>query len=165
VGHAIGAGRPEEALHRARVAFRLTAWYMGFVGVLFLLLRAPLVRVFNADPTVVAAGSLVLVWAAVFQVFDAMGITYYNALRGAGDTRWPAILLGVCCWGVFIGGGCLMSYVWPQWGLNGPWFTCTLYVVLVGLGLLWRWRRGHWRSIRLFEEPRAVPLAEAPAGF
>ena len=165
VAHAIGAGRPEEAVRRTRVAFGLTGGYMGLVGLLFLLLREPLVRLLNTDPAVIAAGQIVLVWAAIFQVFDAMGVTYMNALRGAGDTRWPAVLMGVSCWGVFIGGGCLIGYLRPEWGLHGPWAMCTLYIIIVGLGVLWRWRRGHWRSIRLFEEPRAVPLAEAPAGF
>ena len=169
VGFAIGEGQPDKAALRAKVAFRLTGGYMGAVGLLFLLAREPLVSLFNSDPAVVAVGARVLIWAAVFQVFDAMAITYMNALRGAGDTKVPAAIMGVCCWVVFICGGYAMAHFVPQWGLDGVWCACTSYIILVGLALMWRWYGGRWRSIRLFGEQRAFPVAaeppeEAPAG-
>ncbi len=151
VGFAIGQGRPEEARLRTRVALGVTVGYMGVAGLLFLLARGPLIALFNADPTVIAAGSVVMIWAAIFQVFDAMGITYMNALRGAGDTRFPAVVMAVCCWGVFVGGGVVAARLVPSWGLSGPWGACTLYIVLVGVALWWRWRGHAWQRIRLFE--------------
>jgi MATE family multidrug resistance protein len=169
VGFAIGAGRPDRAVQRTRVAISVTAVYMGAAGLIFLLGRRYFVWLLNHDPGVIEAGSWVLVWAAAFQVFDAMGITFMNALRGAGDTRWPAAIALILCWGLFVGGGCLVSRVWPQFGLNGPWATCTSYIVLLGILLAWRWRRGAWRKIRLFKPEVArmdQPLlaTEAPAG-
>jgi len=177
VGFAIGQGKPENAVQQARIAMRLTGAYMGVVGLSFLLLRRPLMWLFNADPAVIEAGSWVLIWAAIFQVFDAMSITYMNALRGAGDTRWPAVAISTSSWGIFIGGGYAMSRMLPQWGLNGPWLMCALYIILLGLLLRWRWQRGAWRNIRLFDdrkgdtppvvagcgEPADTPRAAAPA--
>ncbi|MCK4343151.1 MAG: MATE family efflux transporter [Phycisphaerae bacterium] len=169
VGFAVGEKKPDLAVLRARVAFRVTVVYMGLIGVLFLLARAPLIRLFNYDPAVVEVGSLVLIWAAVFQVFDAMAITHINALRGAGDTRWPAIMMGVLCWTIFICGGYLLAWKVPAWGINGPWSMCTLYIVLFGSVSMWRWFGGRWRSIRLFDEKHPAPIAveppdEAPVG-
>ena len=169
VGFAIGEGRPDVAVLRARVAFRVTGAYMGAVGLAFLLAREPLVSLFNQDPNVIAAGSVVLIWAAIFQVFDAMCITYMNALRGAGDTRWPAIAMGVSCWTIFICGGYALARFVPDWGMNGPWAMCTLYIIVLGLALLRRWRAGKWRDIRLFDEQHPPPIAaetpdEAPIG-
>ncbi len=161
VGFAIGARRSAEARQRANVALAVNAVYMGAVGLLFLALRDPLMRLFTTDPAVIAAGGWVLIWAAVFQVFDAMGITFMNALRGAGDTRWPAILMAVCCWGVFVAGGCATVTWAPEWGLNGPWAMCTLYIMLVGVGLWWRWAAGRWEALAIFSP--AVP-AGGPAG-
>lgn len=164
VGFAIGEGKPERALLRARVAYRVTGIYMGLVGLVYLLLRTPVVGLFTDDPDVIKAGAQILIWAAVFQVFDAMAITYMNALRGAGDTKWPAILMAICCWGIFIGGGLFVAHTWPQWGINGPWAMCTLFIIVIGLTLLWRWLGGAWRSIRLFDEehPHHVEAAEPP---
>jgi MATE family multidrug resistance protein len=161
VGFAIGEGKPERAVEQTRVGMRLTGIYMGAVGLAFLLLRRPLMWLFNADPEVIDAGSWVLIWAAIFQVFDAMSITYMNALRGAGDTRWPAVVLGSLCWIVFVMGGYTVARLAPEWGLSGPWGMCTLYIILLGLLLYWRWRRGAWRKIRLFDDKKqdAAPLA------
>ncbi len=170
VGFAIGAGRPERAVQHTRVAFQLTGLYMGTVGLLFWLAREPLVYAFNQDPEVVEIGARVLIWAAVFQVFDAMAITHVNALRGAGDTRWPAIMMGVLCWFIFIGAGYALARLAPQWGINGPWSMCTLYIICLGLVVLWRWHGGRWREIQLFGEKHAPLIAvetpdEAPAGI
>lgn len=167
VGYAIGAGDPDKATQRTRVAFGLTVAYMGVVGILFFVLREPLMRLFNDDPDVVSAGSWVLIFAAIFQVFDAMSITYINALRGAGDTRYPAVITALCCWVVFIGGGYAIALLAPQLGLTGPWAMCTLYITLLGLLLWLRWKHGAWRRISIFEErePAAAPMGYGEPAF
>ncbi|MCH8807140.1 MAG: MATE family efflux transporter, partial [Planctomycetes bacterium] len=164
VGFAIGAGKPETAVLRAKVAARVTSLYMGGVGLLFLLGGYPLMAMLSEDPEVIRVGQHVLIWAAIFQVFDAMGITYMNALRGAGDTRWPAVVVALDCWVLFIGGGYACALWLPQIGLNGPWAMCMLYICLLGV-LLWRrWRSGVWRSIKLFkEDPTPQPPEAATA--
>jgi len=163
VGFAIGQRSPEDAVRRTRVALRVTVGYMAGVGLLFLLARRPLIWIFNRDPVVIEVGALILVWAAIFQAFDAMGITYMNALRGAGDTRWAAAVTFLTCWGVFVGGGYAMSHLLPQYGINGPWGACTVYIIVLGLLLAWRWYRGHWRRMQLFREPPASVRELLPA--
>lgn len=173
VGHAIGEGRPELAVMRTRVGMLVNGTYMGVVGVIFLIARYPLMELMSvdpdtgsSDPAVVRVGAGMLIWAAVFQVFDAAAITYMNALRGAGDTRWPAVMVVLNCWIVFIGGGYLMSRVLPQWGVHGPWLMCTLYVILYGWALWWRFNRGAWRRIDLFGDrgARSGPPVEPVDG-
>ncbi len=161
VGFAIGEQQPARAAERTLVGLKLNMLYMGAVGLLFFAFRHPLVTLFNQEPAVVAAGGFVLIWAAIFQVFDAMGITFMNALRGAGDTRWPAILMAVACWGVFVTGGLLMRRYAPELGLNGPWLMCTVYIILVGIALWWRWNRGAWRKIRLTDKTAVSAAQEA----
>jgi MATE family multidrug resistance protein len=152
VGHAIGRGRPEHARIKAWVAMRLTGAYMGTVGLLMFAGGGLLIDLFTDDPQVIQTGRMIMVWVAIFQVFDAMTITYMNALRGAGDTRWPAIAVAFCCWVIFIGGGYTVVTLAPQWGVNGPWLMFTTYVIVLGLALLLRWRGGSWQNIRLFDD-------------
>ncbi len=152
IGFAIGEGRPDKANRQTRIAMRLTGVYMGAVGLLLVVGGYPLMWLFNKDPAVIHAGQLVLVGAAVFQVFDAMSITYMNALRGAGDTRWPAVAVFLCCWVIFVGGGVLVRSFLPELGLIGPWAMCAAYIIVLGLLLRWRWRGGKWREIRLFDK-------------
>lgn len=153
VGHAIGLGKPDLAARRATAAMLMTCTYMGAIGLLFWLARAPLMRLMSPDPDVIAFGSVALIWAAVFQVFDGLGITYSSALRGAGDTRWPAGAFLVCCWGIFVLGGWMVTRFARSMGFNGPWLMCTIYIAVLGVLLWWRFERGHWRRIKLFDRP------------
>jgi MATE family multidrug resistance protein len=165
VGHAIGEGRPELAVRRARIAMVMNVVYMGIVGIgVFYLLRYPLMRFMTSDVAVIEAGAGVLTWAAVFQIFDALCITYIFALRGAGDTRWPAVVTALHCWIIFIGGGYLVTYVWPTIGYHGPWMTCTLYITMLGVLLWWRFAREGWRKIDLFKRQDALAAAGAAQG-
>jgi MATE family multidrug resistance protein len=162
IGHAIGEGKPDLAARRARVGMLCAGAYMGTIGIVFWLAREPLMRLWSSDPEVVRLGSAVLVWAAIFQVFDAAQIVYVNALRGAGDTRWPAVVVAAHCWIVFIGGGYLVARLKPEWGLNGPWMMCTLYIILLGLALWRRFAREGWRKIDIFKEkPTSEPCPAA----
>jgi MATE family multidrug resistance protein len=156
VGHAIGQGRPELAVRRATAATILICGYMGAIGLVFWLARIPLMRLLSADPAVIELGAFVLIWAAVFQAFDGLGITFSSALRGAGDTRWPMWAFVICCWGVFIFGGWEVGRKFPALGINGPWMMCTLYIVLLGVALWARFARGKWRKIRLFPHTTAT---------
>ena len=164
VGFAIGSGRPDDAADRVRLALRFSGGYMGAIGLLFLVARYPLMRILSDDPEVIRAGARILIWAALFQVSDAFCVTYTNALRGAGDTKWPAIMVGITTWGIFIGGGLAISRFVPQWGFNGPWVMCTLYISTLGFLLWWRFRSGAWKSIRIFESPQGKTGATEKPG-
>lgn len=167
VGFAIGEGRPDDAVRRTRVALRVNVIYMGLVGLGFFLLREPAIRVWNDEPDVIAAGAWILIWCAIFQAFDAMCITFINALRGAGDTRIPALMIGAACWVIFVGGGVAATRLLPELGFNGPWIMCTLYIVALGLALQVRFRNGAWRKIELFkaDEPSTLLDGESEAAL
>ena len=149
VGHSLGAGDPARAQRRAHVAFRVIAGYMGSVGLLFLLAREPLMRLFSSDPELIAAGAGFFVCAAIYQVFDAMYLTYSHALRGAGETVWPAAALLVLSCTVLVGGSwCLITFA-PALQSLGPWIATTVYAACLGVAMAWRWRLGRWKQIRL----------------
>ncbi|MFH1419998.1 MAG: MATE family efflux transporter [Planctomycetota bacterium] len=159
VGHAIGERNPDLAARRVKVGMLITGSYMGLVGLFLFVARSELTGLMSSDPEVIRLGSGVLIWAAIFQIFDAAQITYVNGLRGAGDTKGPAILVAGHCWIVFIAGGYLVARWFPHWDVHGPWMMCTLYIILLGLALWRRFARGQWRNIDLFKD-------EAPtAGF
>lgn len=166
VGFAIGQGFPEQAAQRLLAARRLIVGYMGLMAIPFCVFGGPLVQLmcYEPDPDtlqrVVALGAGIMIWVAVFQVSDGICITYSFALRGAGDTRVPALLFAFCCWVVFVGGGVAVVKLAPQLGVHGPWMMCTAYILLLGI-LLWRrFEGGAWRRIRLFD---ASPDPAQPA--
>jgi len=152
------------------LAMKVAVTYMGLCGCLFLLLRKPMVSLFIGSdvPPAEAAeilrlGSLVLICAAIFQIFDAIGITLTGALRGAGDTVWPGIMTALLSWTFLIGGGLFMVRFFPELRSIGPWIAASFYLIAYGGAMSIRYLRGAWRRIRLLDrEPgSAVETAEA----
>lgn len=163
VGRYIGMGKPEEALQRAHLGFKVAAIYMVICGGFFFFARRWLMSIFSSDPTVIDAGATLLTMAAIYQFFDAMYIVYNGGLRGAGDTFVPAIAVGTMCWTFTVGGGWLMAKYFPQLGVLGPWLAAMTYGVLIGLFLMLRFTRGKWRTIRLEQDERSANVGDFPA--
>lgn len=100
--------------------------------------------------TIRATVVTLLRFVAAYSFFDAMAIVFSSAVRGAGDTRFPLIWTLLCCWLLMVvptwlistrfGGNLLMS-----------WFACTVYIVVVGTGLLLRFQSGRWKSMSVIE--------------
>ncbi len=151
VGKSIGAGHPERALRETRLVVWITCTYMGATSLVYWFAGDHLIGWFNADPKVVEVGAGVMICAAVFQLFDALGITYISALRGAGDTVAPAIAMTVSHWLVVIGAGWWMAVTFPSLGSIGPWIAASALIIIISFYLWWRWAGGTWRKIDLFK--------------
>ncbi len=156
VGKAMGMGRPDLAHARAMLALKLALGYMGACAVLFVVLRSDLIRVFiNSDTppadidAIVRVGSLVMIAAAVFQLFDAIAIILSGALRGAGDTVWPGVATIILSWTCIVGVGLLLIDLAPGLGSMGPWIGAAGYIVALGIVLGVRYRLGAWRRMSL----------------
>ncbi len=169
VGKAIGQGRPDKARRRAAVALACCGSYMATCGLAFILFRGLFVGRLTDDPQVFRIGCQLMICGGIFQIFDAMCLTFNSALRGAGDTVWTAVALVATCWTILIGGGYTLTRVAPQLGALGPWMAATTYVTVLGLILATRWRRGRWEKIDIFagrdaaEQPDATPETVAAA--
>jgi MATE family multidrug resistance protein len=116
---------------------------------------------FAKEPQVLAAGATILIFAGVYQCFDAMYIVYNGALRGAGDTFVPAVATAVLCWGITVLGGYTVARQAPQLGPSGPWIAATAYGIILGVFMYLRFRRGAWQRIRLEAEPISQPAIES----
>ncbi len=164
VGKYIGAGRPELSKRRTHAAVLLALIYMGICALVFWFLRGPMISLFvNVVPggevspeqarqmssEIIHIGGWVLTCAAVFQLFDAVGIVFVGALRGAGDTLWPMVCTVTLSWGFIFGGGYLMVTYLPQLTSVGPWIAASLYVIVLGVTMAIRFERGRWKNINL----------------
>ncbi|MDE2622834.1 MAG: MATE family efflux transporter [Betaproteobacteria bacterium] len=164
VGQSIGAGDKAWAARCAQVILRMAVIYMGVLGVGLALTGSWVVPLFMSgaasDAPAVTALCLKLLWiAAGYQIFDALNLGSAFCLRGAGDVRFPTVLLLLLSWLLFMplchaltfppGAGWV--HFLPQWGLGaaGGWLAALVYTVALGLGLWLRWRSGAWRRIDL----------------
>ncbi len=164
VGRYIGAGKTEVAIQRVYEGMMLALSYMTLMGLMYLTLRGPFIAFFNSDARVIQAGKDILMCVAVFQLFDAMNFTFAGALRGAGDTHWTAGLiavLSVCLFAPLT----LAAVAFTNLQSLGPWLAGTIYSIVLGLALWWRFAHGKWREIDIFAaeetKPRTVLSQEA----
>ncbi len=150
VGKSIGAGKPERAVREARFAVIITCAYMFTLSIIYWFFGATLISWFNADPEVIEIGRKIMICAAVFQLFDAIGITYSSALRGAGDTFVPSMFFVISNWVIIVGGGWYVATYYPQFGSLGPWFAASTLIIVAGIFLWWRWHSRAWMKINIF---------------
>ncbi len=158
VGRYIGMGRHDIAEQRANLGFKVTAVYMVTCGLFFFIFRRELIGLFNPTPEVLAMGMLLMIYAAIYQFFDAMYIIYNGALRGAGDTAVPALVTAGLCWSITVVGGWLVAVYFPQFGVAGPWTAATLYGIILGFRMDARFKAGRWKKIRLEDDSPAEQL-------
>lgn len=168
VGHQIGAGQ----LHRAnrlvrRALFTGLAVASGLA--LGVALTGPwLMRLFTRDEAIVAAGATLLWLTVLIESGRVYNLIVINALRAAGDARYPLLAGVVSMLGVMAGGSWFLG-VHLGWGLPGLWLAYAADEWLRGL-LMWRrWTYLRWvpfaratrRRLRATAREAAAPLTAA----
>jgi MATE family multidrug resistance protein len=168
VGKYIGAQKPETAIARTRLALTLAMCYMTACAIVFLAFRHPLIALFIGSEVdaervarIIEIGGKIMICTAIFQTFDAFGIIYTGALRGAGDTVWPGVVTMIYSWVFIVGGGYAIVHLMPQLESIGPWIVCAFYIILYGMTMWRRFANGRWRSIDLLKRGAASGGDEA----
>lgn len=143
VGHQVGAGH----LHAAHKLVR-RALVVGLVLAAVVALAAALagpwiLRRFTQDEAIVAAGATLLWITVLLEPGRTFNLVVINALRAAGDVRYPVIAGAGSMLVVLAGGSWLLGWQ-LGWGLPGVWIAYTADEWVRGL-LMWRrWARHDW---------------------
>ena len=148
VGQYLGAGRAALAEKCGWVTLRMSMAYSLLVALVFLLAREHLFTIFNKDEAVVAAGLSIIPLLALFQIGDAAQMVYTNALHGAGDTRFPMVVIALSAYGLFVPLALLFAYR-LEWGIVGGWLGGVVHFLVLALVLTHRFRQGRWKTIRI----------------
>lgn len=170
VGQRIGEGRPELAVRTTWRAFGLSAAYMLTFAAIYLGLPDVILQpyaVFSDEASFAvlrAQVSSLLRFVAIYCFFDAMGIVFGFAIRGAGDTRFALMFSCVSAWTLMVI-PTVISQFWFQGSLYASWWFCTIYIIVLGLGFMARFHAGHWKSMRVIEATSSVsPLTDREYG-
>ncbi len=159
VGNRIGEGRPEIAVRTTWTAFKLSAAYMLTFAAIYVLLPELILRPYFADASEADSAPVriqvieLLKFVSVYCFFDAMGIVFGFAIRGAGDTRFALWFSCVCAWMLMVL-PTVVALTWFRGGLNACWWFCTIYIIVLGCGFFARFLAGHWKSMKVIEATR-----------
>jgi MATE family multidrug resistance protein len=106
------------------------------VTVVFLTFGHAIAGFFIQDPKVVSTATLLLVVAAVFQIFDGSQVINSAALRGLMDVKVPALITFIAYWVIALPLGYLLGVRGPM-GAAGIWIglAAGLAVAAIMLGL------------------------------
>jgi MATE family multidrug resistance protein len=116
----------------------LTALFYGlFCALAFSIFRHQLPVFFNSNTEVVTLASLLLLYAAVFQISDATQAIGAGLLRGIKDVRVPTVLVGVAYWVVGLPLGYLLGFTF-RLGAGGMWLGLIAGLTMASLLLIGR---------------------------
>lgn len=161
VGRWIGKGRIDRAKARTYTATRLAVGYMFAMGIVFAVFgKGLLVLAFRANPEVATIGHYLLIMAAIFQGFDAVTIVMSGALRGAGDTKWQALVMGTAAYFVFLPLAFVLGRT-LEWGAFGAWVGATIYIISLSGVFYYRFAGEKWRHIEIFAQKKDPGGADA----
>ena len=146
-GQRIGEGRPELAVRTTNLAFFMSLGYIAiFVAIYLFAPRLILLPYALAESTsdlsqLEESVVLLLRYVAVYSLFDAMAVIFSSATRGAGDTRF-ALVFSLIAGLVLLVLPTSAAWYYGYHGLTIPWIAVTVFIVVLGLGYLWRFRQG-----------------------
>jgi putative MATE family efflux protein len=145
VGQALGAGKPERAEAAVWTAAKYAAVFLGAVGVAFVLLAGPIVRIFTPDPDVARYGIAALRTISCGFVFYAYGSTVTQSFNGAGDTVTPTWLNVLVFWLLEIPLAWVLSHTFAM-GPQGAFLAMTIAFCVLAVASTVLFRRGGWKS-------------------
>ncbi|MCL1795603.1 MAG: MATE family efflux transporter, partial [Clostridia bacterium] len=88
--------RPDLAMLYGKVSQRMA--FLGAIVMLSMIVvfRYPLVSLFTDDAQVIALAGSVMLMVAAFQPMQTSSVVISGALRGAGDTKYVAVVMLLC---------------------------------------------------------------------
>ena len=140
VGQAIGRKDPRGAADAGGTAIFLGAAFMAAASAGLLIFPRWIARMYTPDETVIRSTIVLLAAGAAFQLFDGLQTVATGALRGAGDTRTPMLCHFTAYWIIGLPLGAWLCFG-LGWGAIGLWLGLTLALILIGIVLLFAWRR------------------------
>jgi Na+-driven multidrug efflux pump len=143
VGHLIGAGELRRAHRLVRRALARGIAVAVFTALLFALAGPWLMRLFTQDAAIIRQGTLLLWCCLLLEPGRTFNLVVINALRAAGDARYP-VVAGAASMLIVLAGGSWLLGVKMELGLVGVWVAYAADEWLRGL-LMWRrWARLDW---------------------
>jgi putative MATE family efflux protein len=145
VGQNLGAKMPE----RAEQAVWRTGFYnmlfLGSLGVLFIFLAEPIIRLFTHDPAVVPLGVACLRIISCGNIGYAYGMVMLQAFNGAGDTITPTVVNFFGFWMIEIP---LAYWLAIPMGLrsNGAFVAIVVAEAAIAATSAVLFKRGRWKT-------------------
>lgn len=144
MGHLLGAGDIASAERASYVGVGFSAVFMLIIGIFYLTVPNALISIDfdihdSANFELIQIATQLLAISAIFQLFEAMRIAFFGALRALKDTRFTLFISIISFWGIALPVGYLLA---TRFKMGGPglWWGMVLGASFSVLLLLWRFK-------------------------
>lgn len=142
VGFNVGSNRPDLARRTAAVALGSTVTVAAIAALLVVLFRGFIAGLYTTDADVRELAAVLMLFVAVFQLFDNCQATAIGALRGYKDTRVPMFITLFGYWFIGLPIGLTLGYglLAEPMGVYGFWVALVIALGTVAslvCGRLW----------------------------
>lgn len=146
VGQSLGKKRSDMAEHYAACTRRVGQLCALLIAVCIFFFGRHIVLLYNStDPEIADYGALILKMVALIQPLQASQFILAGALRGAGDTRYTALVIMITVMIVRP----LVAYIaitLLNWGLVGAWVALIADQLLRTFLIFLRFNNGKWKT-------------------
>jgi putative MATE family efflux protein len=148
VGQNLGAKRPDLSIVYGKVCQRVSYISSAIIFFVLAFLGRPMLLLFTKDPGIISVGGTIMYIMGIIIFGQASQLIFMGALRGAGDTKYTAVVSMICIMLLRP----ILSYVlaYPLGlGLVGAWigFMCDQFMRLLLTHR--RFSSGDWVKIKL----------------
>ncbi|ADU31221.1 MATE family efflux transporter [Evansella cellulosilytica] len=151
IGYLVGEKQINKAYERCLKSLWIGVAISTFFMITLSLFRETLLSLFTSNPEIIQIGSLLLLISIILEPGRAFNLIVINALRAAGDVRYPAYIGIICMWGVSV----TVSYtagIMFGLGLIGVWIAMILDEWIRGILMLRRWNSKKWVTMSFVNE-------------
>lgn len=148
MGQSLGKKRIDMAENYTRHTRRIGLYTSIVLGLLLIVCGRSVVWLYNQTPEVVSLGGSILIMVGCIQPFQSSQFIVAGALRGAGDTRFPAVVMFITVLVVRSSLALLLVNVFSL-GLWGAWYALVADQLLRTALIAWHYGKGKWRFIKL----------------
>ena len=145
----VGKGYGQNDLNVTLLSIKVGLFYAVLLGIILSAvsygLRGQIVAIYTKDNEVLILASALLVYAAFYQIFDAVQVGCGGALRGLHDTKITMVVSFISYWMLGLAGGYVFAYtnwiVETPMGVQGFWLGIILGLLVAAILLAWRLKK------------------------
>ena len=145
VGQNLGAGHPERAEKAVWRTGLYNMIFLGLVGIVFIAVPEPIIRLFTSDPAVVPLGAACLRIISYGNLGYAYFMVMMQAFNGAGDTITPTIVNFFGFWLLEIPLAYLLA-IPLHMRSNGAFFSIAIAETSMAIASAILFKRGKWKK-------------------
>lgn len=137
VGTGMGDKSKKEVIVSGNAAFTIVLILMTFTSFIMYFGREILISGYTKEASVVIIAVNLIVWGAIFQLFDGIQAVALGLLRGMQDVNIPTFITVIAYWGVGIPSSYYLG-IKTSLGPQGIWIGLCLSLIVSATLLSWR---------------------------